>query len=333
MAWDGSGTFTRTDGTRTGTSVWQDARDAGVKIRADDHDTHDQDLATGIGACLTKNNESKPTATFSPNADAAYDLGGSSAQWRDLYLSGDIKGDVGYTGIQRWAKGADVASASALALGNDGNYFDITGTTAITSIGTKGIGTVVKVHFDGALTLTHHATNLILPGGANITTAAGDEAEFVEYGTGTWRCTNYIKATGTALSTIINAETAETSISTSDEVLIYDTSATANRKATIANVRVAIMPVVQADIDTAAVGQGELITSTGTFSGTISSSSAVDIAMTAYAFFPMINVADQLVQLTGHITDGASADAPRFGMQNPTGSGVAYNIDYRYITA
>jgi hypothetical protein len=110
---------------------------------------------------------------------------------------------------QTWSKGADVASANALTLGADGNYFDITGTTAITSIATVGVGTVVKLHFDGALTLTHHATDLILPGGANITTAAGDEAEFVEYATGDWRCTNYSPASPQATQAAVKAETDE----------------------------------------------------------------------------------------------------------------------------
>jgi hypothetical protein len=93
----------------------------------------------------------------------------------------------------RYSKGADVASPAGgnLTLGADGNYFDITGTDAITSIDTLAVGTQVKLHFDAALTLTHHATDLILPGGDNITTAAGDEAEFVEYAAGAWRCTNY----------------------------------------------------------------------------------------------------------------------------------------------
>lgn len=104
-----------------------------------------------------------------------------------------------FTKTQTWTKGSDVASASALTLG-DGNYFDITGTTAITSISTKGVGTVIKLHFDGVLTLTHHATDLILPGGANIATAAGDEAEFVEYASGDWRCTNYSKESGEAVT-------------------------------------------------------------------------------------------------------------------------------------
>ncbi len=105
-----------------------------------------------------------------------------------------------FTGMQRWAKGADVASAGALTLGTDGNYFDITGTTTITSIATVSIGTWVRLHFDGALTLTHHATDLVLPTGANITTAAGDEAEFIEYASGDWRCVSYSAATGRALT-------------------------------------------------------------------------------------------------------------------------------------
>ena len=97
------------------------------------------------------------------------------------------------------SKGADVASATALNLGADGNSFDITGTTTITSINTEGIGTVVTLHFDGILILTHHATDLILPGTANITTAVGDIATFYEYASGDWRCVSYTKADGTAI--------------------------------------------------------------------------------------------------------------------------------------
>lgn len=99
----------------------------------------------------------------------------------------------------RESKGADVASAGALTLGTDGNYFVITGTTTITSIGTLAIGTQVTLQFAAALTLTHHATDLILPGGANITTAAGDIAIFREYAAGDWKCVSYTKADGTAV--------------------------------------------------------------------------------------------------------------------------------------
>lgn len=122
-----------------------------------------------------------------------------------------------FTGMQRWAKGADVASAAALALGTDGNYFDVTGSVAVTSIGTVGVGTVVGLHFDAALTLTHHATDLILPGAANITTAAGDEALLIEYAAGDWRCISYTRASGLPVHPIItlgspNSSTGITSI-------------------------------------------------------------------------------------------------------------------------
>ena len=100
----------------------------------------------------------------------------------------------------RLSKGADVASAAELTLGDDGNAFDVTGTTSITSIATKAVGTTVVLQFDAALTLTHHATDLILPTGANITTAAGDIAVFYEYAAGDWRCVSYARADGTALA-------------------------------------------------------------------------------------------------------------------------------------
>ena len=116
--------------------------------------------------------------------------------------SPQLGGDLDCNGAQiQWSQGADVASATALAVLTDGNYFDVTGTTTITSINTTGgVGTLIKLHFDGALTLTHDATDLILPGGANITTAAGDEAEFIEYATGDYRCTNYSTASGEAVA-------------------------------------------------------------------------------------------------------------------------------------
>ena len=105
----------------------------------------------------------------------------------------------------KFSKGADITSASALTLGNDGNYFDVTGTTNITSIDAVGIGTVIKLHFDGVLTLTHNATNLVLPGGADIVTVAGDEIEFIEYATGDWRLTSYSKIADLIISGNVRA--------------------------------------------------------------------------------------------------------------------------------
>lgn len=96
-----------------------------------------------------------------------------------------------------WEQGADVASAGTVSLG-EGGYFNITGTTTITDIdfATDKAGRKAWVKFAGALTLTHNASTLILPGGANITTAAGDTACFVSEGSDVVRCTSYNRASG-----------------------------------------------------------------------------------------------------------------------------------------
>lgn len=71
------------------------------------------------------------------------------------------------------AKGADIASAATINLTTaTGNFVHVTGTTTITAI-TIPVGAERTVVFDGALTLTHGAA-LLLPGAANIVTAAGD---------------------------------------------------------------------------------------------------------------------------------------------------------------
>lgn len=104
------------------------------------------------------------------------------------------------TGALNEFKGADIPSATTTDIGAaTGNFVFITGTTTITGLGTVQAGTKRVVKFVGILTLTHNATSLILPSGANITTAADDRAEFVSLGSGNWICTNYQRADGTAL--------------------------------------------------------------------------------------------------------------------------------------
>ena len=107
--------------------------------------------------------------------------------------------------IHKLSKGGDVDSDTALGLGTDGNSFDIAGTTTITSIDTIQIGTVVFLQFDGSLTFTHHSTNLVLPGAANIQTAAGDIAIMYEYATGDWRCINYQRAAAGVIPVMLAA--------------------------------------------------------------------------------------------------------------------------------
>lgn len=91
---------------------------------------------------------------------------------------------------------ATVASGATTDIGAATSFYvQITGTTTITSFGTAYNGPRF-VRFAGALTLTHNATTLILPGGANITTAAGDTCVVVPSGNAAngWRVISYQRA-------------------------------------------------------------------------------------------------------------------------------------------
>lgn len=81
----------------------------------------------------------------------------------------------------------DVASATTTDIGaGTARWRRITGTTTITSFGTVKAGTWRFVHFADALTVTHNAASLVLPGEANITTIAGDTLIAESLGSGNW---------------------------------------------------------------------------------------------------------------------------------------------------
>ena len=103
--------------------------------------------------------------------------------------------------IFKFAKGADVASvAGAITLGEDGNYFDITGTNAITSITAKTAGTVVVLQFDSTASLVD-GSNLKLAG--NFTGAAESQIMLSSDGT------NWFEVSRSPLSTVSAASAAE----------------------------------------------------------------------------------------------------------------------------
>lgn len=92
---------------------------------------------------------------------------GGAAVWTQDYISP-------YVGVNYFQNAeVQVASATTTDIGAAASAFiQITGTTTITSFGVNYKGPKY-IRFAGALTLTNSST-LILPGGTNITTAAGD---------------------------------------------------------------------------------------------------------------------------------------------------------------
>lgn len=120
-------------------------------------------------------------------------VGGGQGELRE-FAAGDalqLQGALNLAGI------VAVASAGTVDIGaEESNTLSVSGTTTITSLGSAGAGVYRWLVFEGVLTLTHNATSLILPGGANITTAAGDAGLFFSLGGGNWRCLHYPSAGG-----------------------------------------------------------------------------------------------------------------------------------------
>lgn len=114
------------------------------------------------------------------------------------------------TGAINEAKGANIASASTVNLQTaTGNIVHITGTTAITAF-TLNQGARRLCIADGAFTLTHNASSLICPTGANIVCAVGDTFEVFAESNNNVRITDYMRADGTSLVQFGNGGTTAT---------------------------------------------------------------------------------------------------------------------------
>ena len=119
---------------------------------------------------------------LSTTAGSNYPPGSESPSTIDDYL----RAHASFLAQLRDGKGANaeatIASAATVDIGAASSPFvKITGTTTITSFGTNYNGPRY-LRFESALTLTHNATTLILPGGVNIAVAAGDTCIVVPNG-------------------------------------------------------------------------------------------------------------------------------------------------------
>ncbi len=153
--------------------------------------------------------------------DTIYVFTGSA--WQQLLVSGV------------WEKGANVASTATIALGA-GGYFHVTGTTGISDIdfATPKDGRFAILVFDGALTLTHGA-NLVLPGAANISTAAGDSCLAVQDNGDAVKVVGFWRANGKAVVATSKADLGLAASTTDNAIIRADGTGgnTQNSTATI----------------------------------------------------------------------------------------------------
>jgi len=167
---------------------------------------HDMDLANAAGASFRSDANAALLALVSNSSGAtapattfAYQL------WADTttgWLKQRNAANSAWIFVHPLAGHAEASVASATTTDLGAQVSDlvlISGTTPITGFGTADAGRIIKVRHSGVLTLTHNGTSLILPGAANITTAAGDTYEAESLGSGNWVVRAYQKANGTAV--------------------------------------------------------------------------------------------------------------------------------------
>jgi hypothetical protein len=153
-------------------------------------------MAQALTASIAKDGQTTPTANIPLGGFRITGLGNGTAA-TDAATLGQVDGRAEI----------DLASASTTNIGaQQSDNVRITGTTTITSFGTIASGVTRQLRFAAALTLTHNATSLILPGGANIITAAGDTATAVSLGSGNWVVTDFMPASGWRGSSVVIAE-------------------------------------------------------------------------------------------------------------------------------
>lgn len=188
MPYNGSGTFSILN-----TFV------AGTTILASSMNSNLTDIATGLSTAVLKNGTQTLTANIPFAGFGITNMGSLGA-----------------------ATIATVASAATTnVLGASSLFVTVSGTTTITSLGTGTLQFKI-VRFSGALILTHNATSLILPSGANITTASGDCMVVISDSSSNARVVSYQKADGTAIVGAAtwtgqsNAEVTVASASTTD---------------------------------------------------------------------------------------------------------------------
>lgn len=228
-------------------------------------------------------------------------------------------------------KGANIASAATTNIwAATGDFIHITGTTTITSFGaTSTAGWERTVIFDGALTLTHNATSLILPGAANILTAAGDRAIVRSEGGGNAIVVAYLPASGAALSTPVGSVvqtaaasyTANTDI-TSTTLPLDDTIPQSGEGIQI--ISTAITPLSSTNrIRMTFTGQCTLST-TGSIAVSLFRTGDANAVGASYVGIPSANIAAQLV-VTAEFVAGTTSSITLVARAGVTSGTARFN--------
>lgn len=197
------------------------------------------------------------------------------------------------------AEYADKQASSVASSGNGttniwgvaGNSLHITGTNTINNFSTAPYtGAIRELVFDGALSLNHNATSLIMPGAANITTAVGDTARVYADGAST-RVLGFTRAafSPAVLSPVTNALSADVALSTVAAYFDGPSLSTGTTGTWWVSGQVVVTDTAAAFTALAKLTDGTNVLATGSASG-YSTNANVCVSLSAYIANPAGNL-------------------------------------------
>jgi len=181
-----SGAFTRTNGTNTGSTLWNADKVAGTKITSSNHDTHDQDLANGINATVmkagtnihaTSSGTNTVVVTLTPAA-TAYTAG----QFINFKAGGTCTGAVtvnvnalGAKAIQKLGAAlvaGDITANNIVSVVYDGTQFQMV-SPAKTPVLSGNLSDIAALAVTNSAMIVGDGSNYVLESGATLRTSIG----------------------------------------------------------------------------------------------------------------------------------------------------------------
>ena len=134
-------------------------------------------------------------------------------------------------------KGTAIASAATMDLTTmDGYYASVTGNTTVTGLGTEVAGISYWLRTASTPQFTHGAAAIVLPGGANLTAAAGDILRFTSEGSGVWVMTGFLPAGITGTGSMVRATSPTVSLASASTAVTQTAGDNTTKLATTAYV-------------------------------------------------------------------------------------------------
>lgn len=138
MPWS-SGTFSRTNGTNSGSTTWTQDKAGGTKIVADRHDTHDQDLATGINNCLTKDGQNTATANLPMGGNKHTDIADGTSRTQYASIGQIQDGEIWYAASAAGSDSYAITLSPAVTAYQAGQVFHFKADVANTGSATLNV--------------------------------------------------------------------------------------------------------------------------------------------------------------------------------------------------